>query len=310
MRIAIIGSGGVGGYYGALLARAGNDVTFIARGDHLRAIRAKGLTVKSVHGDFEVRPAQATDDPAEIGPAGLTLFTVKTYDTDSAAVLMRPLVGPNTAVLPLQNGVESAARLGRYFGREAVLGGMTQVMAYIAEPGVIRQESQFRRIVFGELDRRQTPRLETIRDALARSGIEAEATGDIGKALWTKLLFIASFSGLTSVMRAPAGPVMSDAESRSLLNRAMREVEAAARAKGVALDADVVEKTMAFCEKLDSTATSSMQRDAAAGRRLEYDALNGAVVRAGRETGVPTPVHEFIWTCLKVVDAMAAGGRS
>lgn len=310
MRIVIVGAGGVGGYYGGLLAHAGYDVTFIARGDHLRAIRANGLQVQSVHGDFEIRPAQATDNPGGVGPVDLTFFTVKTYDTDSAAVLMRPLVGPNTAILPLQNGVESAAQLSHHFGKEAVLGGLTQVVAYVAEPGVIRQESRFRRIVFGELDGRETPRLKAVLEALVRSGAEAEATDNIDKALWTKLLFIASYSGITSVTRAPAGPVMASAEARSLLNQAMREVEAVARAKGISLDEDVVGKTMAFCEKLDPTATSSMQRDVASGRRLEHDALNGAVVRAGRETGIPTPVHEFIWTCLKVVDSVAAGGRS
>jgi 2-dehydropantoate 2-reductase len=302
MHIAIVGAGGLGGYFGGLLARAGYTVTFIARGEHLRAIRSYGLTVHSVHGNFEVRPARATDDPAEAGPVDLTIFAVKTYDTDSAAEQMRPLVGPQTAILPLQNGVESAALLSRHFGREAVLAGMAQVIAYIAEPGVIRQESQFRRIVFGELDGRETPRLRAIHQALAQSGIDAETTTQIEKVLWTKLLFIASFSGITSVTRAPAGPVLACDESRLLLNRAMREVEAVARAKGVALDADVVEKTMAFVGKLEPTATSSMQRDVIAGRRLEYDAMNGAVVRAGRETGISTPVHEFLWTCLKVAD--------
>ena len=304
MRIAIVGTGGLGGYFGGLLARTGHDVVFIARGAHLAAIRAHGLKVYSVHGDFEVKPARATDDPAEIGAVDLTIFAVKTYDTDSAAQRMRPLVGPQTAILPLQNGVESAARLSRYFGQAPVLGGAAWIVSSIAEPGVIRQASQFRRIVFGELNGRDTRRVREIFEALKQSGATVEVTNEIEKVLWTKLLFIASFSGISSVTRAPAGLVWASDESRLLLERAMREVEAVTRAKGVELDADVVEKTMTLVEKLEPTATSSMQRDVAAGRRLEYDAINGAVVRAGRETGVPTPVHEFIWTCLKVVDSM------
>jgi 2-dehydropantoate 2-reductase len=223
---------------------------------------------------------------------------------------MRPLVGAQTAILPLQNGVESADRLSRWFGREAVLGGAVWVVASLAEPGVIRQESQFRRIVFGEMGGRVTDRVQAIHAALASSGASVETTDQIEKVLWTKLLFIASFSGITSVTRAPAGAVWASDESRLLLSRAMREVEAVARARGVPLEADVVEKTMAFVENLEPTATSSMQRDVVAGRRLEYDALNGAVVRAGREAGIPTPVHEFCWTCLKVVDTLARGRPS
>ena len=308
MRIAIVGTGGVGGYYGGLLAHAGHDVAFIARGEHLQAVRLRGLRIQSVHGDFVVYPARATDRPEEIGAVDLTIFAVKTYHTDSAAQSMRPLVGPRTAILPLQNGVESAASLSRHFDRQAVLGGATWIVASIVEPGVIRQESQFRRIALGELDGRLTERVKAIGDALEEAGATVEISTEIEKVLWTKLLFIASFSGITSVTRAPAGPVMACVESRLLLERAMREVEAVARARGIPLDADVVEKTMTFCANLDPAATSSMQRDVAAGRRLEHDAINGSVVRLGREAGVPAPVHEFIWTCLKVVDSMASGG--
>ena len=304
MRIAIMGTGGAGGYFGGLLARDGHDVAFIARGAHLEAIRARGLKVQSIHGDFEIYPARATDHPAEIGAVDLTIFTVKTYDTDSAAQSMRPLVSPRTTILPLQNGVESAAHLSRYFGKEAVLGGAAWIVSMVAQPGVIRQESQARRIVLGELDGRETQRAKDIRDALAHAGAAAEISDHIEKVLWTKLVFIASFSGISSVTRAPAGPVMTCAESRLLLERAMREVEAVARARGMPLDADAVDQAIAFTEKLEPTATPSMQRDVIAGRRLEHDAMNGAIVRIGREVGVPTPVHEFLWTCLKVVDSM------
>ncbi|HSD85027.1 MAG TPA: 2-dehydropantoate 2-reductase [Anaerolineae bacterium] len=304
MKIAIFGTGGVGGYFGGLLARAGHEVAFIARGAHLQALRDKGLKVRSVHGDFDIPHIFATDDPLEVGATDLTICTIKTYDIGVIADRLRPLIGPQTALLPLQNGVETPDDLARHFG-SAVLGGAVWVVSAVVEPGIVQQQSQFRRIVFGELDGQETPRLHTIHEALANSGATVEITGDIRKVLWTKLLFIASFSGMTSVTRAPAGPVMACAESRLLLERAMREVEAVARAKGFQLDDDVVAKTMDFCAKMTPETTSSMQRDVAAGRRLEYDAINGAVVRAGKATGNPTPVHEFCWTCLKVVDSMA-----
>lgn len=305
MRIAIVGAGGMGSYFGGLLARAGHEVAFIARGEHLQALRANGLKIRSVHGDFEISPVRATDQPAEIGAVDLTICAVKTFDIDTIADVMRPLIGPQTVILPLQNGVETPDQLARHYG-SAVLGGAVWVVSAVAEPGVVHQQSQFRRIVFGELDGQDTPRLHTIHDALANSGAVVELTNDIRKVLWTKLLFIASFSGITSVTRAPAGPVMTCAESRSLLERAMREVETVTRAKGLALEPDVVESNMAFCDRMAPDATSSMQRDVIAGRRLEYDAINGAIVRAGRETGIPTPIHEFLWTCLKVIDSMAA----
>ena len=304
MKIAIFGSGGVGGYFGGLLARAGHDVAFIARGPHLRALRENGLKVRSVHGDFDIPHVFATDDPIEFGPTDLTICTIKTYDIGIIADAMRSLIDPHTALLPLQNGVETPDRLAQNFG-SAVLGGAVWIASAVAEPGVIHQQSQFRRIVFGELDGRDTPRLHTIYEALTSSGATVEITGDIRKVLWTKLLFIASFSGITSVTRAPAGPVMACAESRSLLQRAMREVEAVACAQGIQLDADVVASNMDFCDKMSPETTASMQRDVLAGRRLEYDALNGAVVRAGQVTGISTPIHEFIWTCLKVIDSMA-----
>ncbi len=304
MKIAIFGAGGVGCYFGGLLAHAGHEVAFIARGAHLQALRENGLKVRSVHGDFDIPHVFATDDPLEIGETDLTICTVKTYDISVIADRMRPLIGPQTALLPLQNGVETPDDLARQFA-SAVLGGAVWVVSAVVEPGVVQQQSQFRRIVFGELDGRDTQRLHLIREALANSGATVEITGDIRKVLWTKLLFIASFSGITSVTRAPAGPVMACAESRLLLERAMREVEAVARAKGMHLDDEVVAQTMDFCAKMTPDATSSMQRDVAACRRLEYDAINGAVMRASQETGIPTPVHEFFWTCLKVVDSIA-----
>lgn len=301
MKIAIVGAGGVGGYLGALLAHAGHEVALIARGEHLRAMRERGIRIESVHGDLTVHPGVVTNQPADVGPVDLVVFTVKTYDTDEAAAGARPLAGPRTLVLPLQNGVESTARLAPVFGAGNVLGGATWVVVSVASPGVIRQESRVRRIVLGVPDGRTSPGLEAVRDALASTGFEVELTSTIEKVLWTKFLFIASVAGLTSVMRAPLGPILARTEGRDLLRRAMQEVESVARARGPALDPDIVERTMVFAEGLEPTTTSSMARDVAAGRRTEHDALSGAVVRAGRETGVPTPVHELCWICLKVL---------
>jgi 2-dehydropantoate 2-reductase len=302
MRIAIVGAGGVGGYLGGLLARAGHEVALIARGEHLRAIRERGLSVKSVHGDFVVRPALVTERPSEIDACDLLVFAVKTYDTDGAARASKPLVGPSTTVLPFQNGVDAAARLAPHFGAERVIQGVAWIVASIAEPGVIRQESQVRHFVIGEMDEPPTERLAAIRDALASSGCSVEIAPDITRVLWMKLLFIASIAALTSMTRSTVGRILSVPEAGAMLRRAMEEVDAVARAKGIALEGGAAETGMGFAAMLEPTATSSMARDVAAGRRSEYDALCGAVVRAGKETGVPTPIHEFCWTCLKAME--------
>lgn len=302
MRIAILGAGGVGGYLGGLLAREGHEVALVARGAHLRAIRERGLAVRSVHGDFVVRPALATDSPSELGPCDLVVFAVKTYDTDAAAEASKPLLGKDTTVLPLQNGIDAAARLAPYVGAERVIEGVAWIVASIEEPGVIRQESQVRHFVIGETGGRQTPRLAAVRDAIASSGCTVDATVEITRVLWTKLLFIASIAGLTSVTRSTVGRILAVPETKAMLRRAMAEVDAVAHAKGIPLEGGAVETGMGFAAMLEPTATSSMARDVAADRRSEYDALSGAVVRAGREAGVPTPVHEFCWTLLKTME--------
>lgn len=307
MRIAIMGSGGVGGYFGSLLARAGHNVTFIARGEHLRAIREHGLRVESVHGDFVVAPAQATDDPAAVGPVELVLFATKTYQIEQAAEAMRPLVGPQTAVLPLHNGLDASERTIAVLGRAPVLGGICQVGSYIAAPGVIQQVSQFRRVVAGELGGPVSPRVEAIVAALKTAGADAEAAPDIQKIRWTKFLFIAPFSGVGSVARVPAGGIVRCPETRSLLQDAMLEVEAVARVAGVALDADIVPKTLAFCDNMGAGQTASMQRDIMNGKPSELESLIGVMVRLGADLGVPTPIFRYFYAALLPQERQAGG---
>lgn len=307
MRIAIMGSGGVGGYFGGLLARAGYDVTFIARGEHLAAIRQHGLRVDSVHGDFVVAPAQATADPAAVGPVDTVLFATKTHQLEAAAEVLRPLVGPQTAVLPLHNGLDAAERTAAVLGAGPVLGGICQVGSYIAAPGVIKQISQFRRVVVGELRGPISPRVEAIVAALQAAGASAEATPDIRKVRWTKFIFIAPFSGVGSVARVPAGAIVGCPETRALLEAAMLEVEAVARAAGVALDADIVAKTMTFCDNLAPGQIASMQRDIMDGKPSELESMIGVLVRLGAELGVPTPIFRFFYAALLPQERKAQG---
>jgi 2-dehydropantoate 2-reductase len=298
MRIAVMGSGGAGGYFGGLLARAGEDVTFIARGEHLRALRTNGLQVESVHGDFSIVPAQAAGSPADVGPADVVLFATKTYQLDEAARAIRPVLGPGTAVVPLLNGVDATERLAEILGPGPVLGGLCYVGSYVAAPGVIRQVSQFRRVIVGETDGRITPRVEAIVEVLARSGAVAEASPDIRAALWTKFTFIAPFSGVGAVARVPAGEITGCPETRALLERAMREVEAVARAGGVSLDRDVVANTMAFCDAMAPAQTASMQRDVLEGKPSELESIIGVMVRLGDELAVPAPAFRFLYATL------------
>jgi 2-dehydropantoate 2-reductase len=299
MKIAVVGTGGVGGYFGGKLAHSGQDVTFVARGPHLAAIRANGLWVESVHGSFTIAPAQATDDMAEIGPVDLALVCVKDFQLDALIPAMRPLVGADTAVLPLLNGIRAAEQLNEAFGRERVLGGLCAVVAFIEAPGVIRQASSFHRVAFGEWDGQATRRARAIADAFEASGVETALSDNVLKEMWTKFIFITAYAGVTSAMQLPAGNLHACAETMTLLREAMAEIEAVGRARGVALDADVVDKTMAFAEGLPPEATSSMQRDVAAGRLFELEALTGSVVRYGQDAGVPTPVNRVLYAILK-----------
>lgn len=299
MKIAVMGTGGVGGYFGGRLAQAGLDVTFIARGQHLQAIRQNGLRVTSELGDFTIRPAQATADPAEVGPVDYVLFSVKMYDTETAGAAIRPLVGADTAVISLQNGVDNEAKLARLLGPEHVLGGVAYVFAAIAEPGSIEHSGRVARLVFGELDGRLTPRAEAFREACGKAGFEAEISTDIEKTLWTKFLGNCAGNGLSSVTRTSLGVIRDDPDLRAIYEECLREAVAVARAKGVKLDPDAVEKQLAGFDRLPHALRSSTEQDVARGNRLEVASLNGLVVQFGRELGIPTPVNHFIYAVLK-----------
>ncbi len=299
MKIVVMGTGGVGAYYGGLLARKGQDVTFIARGAHLRAIRNTGLRIKSVHGDFSISPAKATDKPAEVGPVDLILVAVKTYHTDAAAQAIRPMVGPDTIVVSLQNGVDSAERIGAVVGMEHMLGGATWLSAAIEEPGVVGQYSDFRRIAIGEFSRRITPRLESVGEALLSTGATVDISEDISRIIWTKFAFIAPVAAISCLTRVSFGEFRDVPEARATLAAAIGEVATVAKASGVVLDADVVEKTLVFLDNSAAAMKTSMQRDMESGKPAELDSLIGVVARMGEKYKVPTPVMDFAYAMLK-----------
>jgi 2-dehydropantoate 2-reductase len=298
MRIAVMGAGGTGGYFGGLLARAGEDVTFIARGPHLDAIRARGLHVRSrLAGDFTVRP-QATDDPRGLGPVDLILFCVKSYSTAEAAEKIRPLVGPQTMVLSVQNGIDNNERIAEVVGPKPVLGAVAHVSSVIESPGVIAQTAGPGRIIFGELAGGVSPRVERLLDTLRRAGIVAEVHPNIRVALWEKFVFICGVSGMTALTRLPIGPILASQETRDMLRGTMAEVEAVARAEGVGVRG-YVDQALEFMKRLEPSMRGSMYYDLAAGRRLELETLNGTVMGLGRARGIPTPLNFAIYAALK-----------
>jgi len=305
MKIAIVGTGGVGGYYGALLARKGHDVTFIARGPHLRAIREKGLDIRSVHGGFTVSPARATDNPADVGPVDLVIFATKTYHTDEAARIAKPMVGEGTTAMSLQNGVDAAERIGAAIGAECLIGGVTWLSAAIEAPGTIGQYSQFRRIAIGEFDGRTTPRARAIYDALSGTDATVELVSDITRVLWTKFVFIASVSALGCLTRVTFGEYRDVPEARAVLTDAIKEVAGVAKARGIELDSDITEKTLAFIDSSAAGIKPSMQRDVEAGRRSELESLIGVVVQLGRDLAAPTPVMNLAYSVLKPAELKA-----
>ena len=298
MRIAVMGTGGVGGYFGTRLALGGCDVRFIARGRHLEAIRQHGLKVESPLGDMHVLKARATDDPADIGPVDLVLFGVKLWDTETAAKAVAPLIGPETAVVSLQNGVRKDDILREVLGDCAVMGGACYIAAQIAEPGVIRHSGTMQKLVFGEYDGERSARAEAFLDACRQAGIEAEVSADIRRTVWEKFVFLVGLSGLTTCIRKPIGPIRSNSRTRALLHDAMSEVVAVGRAQGVQLAEDFADNRLGFADGLPATMTSSMHNDLERGNRLEVDGLSGDVVERGRAAGVPTPVNRAIYDIL------------
>jgi len=297
MRVAVMGSGGVGGYYGGKLAAAGEDVTLVARGAHLTAIQRDGLQVKSVAGDFHVRP-KATDDPATIGPVDLVLFSVKGYDTEAAAERTRPLVGTKTAVLSVQNGVDNEEKLARVLGKSHVLGGVVHILSTISSPGVISQIAGPRTLKCGEMDGGLSPRVARIVEAFTHAGVGAEASSNIQVDLWEKFVFICAHGGVTALGRFGIGDILGCAETAQFYRGVMEEIAAVGRAKGVALPADAAERAITFARKLQPEMRSSLAHDLERGNRLEVDTLMGTVVRYGAEVGVPTPLNSAIYACL------------
>jgi 2-dehydropantoate 2-reductase len=307
MRIAIFGVGGAGGYFGAQLARAGEDVIFIARGEHLKAIRRQGLRVETPKGEIVIQPAQAADDPAQVGVVDSVIVGVKAWQVTDAARAMQPMIGPETFVVPLQNGVEAPSQLERVLGADHVLGGLCGTMSWMVGPGHIRSIGEAHFIKFGELDKRPSGRAEQLRQAFERAGVKVEVPSDIHVALWEKFLFVVSFGGVGAVTRAPIGVIRTLPETRWQLEQCMREIFVVARARQIALSDDIIEKSMMFLDSLAPSGTTSLQRDIADGKPSELEAWNGSVVRLGREVGVATPIHEFIYHTLLPLELRARG---
>ena len=312
MKIAIMAAGGLGSYYGALLAQDGHDVTFITRGTHLQAIRANGLTIKSVHGDFALKPANATDKPDEVGGMDWIIFSVKTYDNERAAQAMKPLVGANTTVVTFQNGVDNHDQIGAVVGKEHVIVAPTQIVSNVTAPGVVEQKSPFRVSFVGEVyGQGLTPRAQEFTAMLKRTGVDATPVADGRPPLWHKFVFIASASGLASLARTEPYVLFQMPEARATLRAAMEEIGAVAKANGVTMDADIVERQYNFTLNLKPGTKPSMQLDVEAGKRLEIDAMSGAVVRLGAAKGIATPVHQTIYVTLKMEDERVKGkGKS
>src|SRR4051812_9471316 len=298
MRIAVVGSGGVGGYFGGRLAAAGEDVHFLARGAHLAALRERGLRIQSPNGNIQLPRVQATDAPAEIGPADIVFFTVKLYDTDSALALLPPLVGPQTLVVPFQNGVDSIDVLTRTIGKSHVAGGTAYVSAVIAEPGVIRHTAM-NRLIFGPLAGPPVPVLEQLAAACQRAGIEAKLSDRILLDVWAKFASLSVFSGMTAITRCAIGPIRSDPELRAMMEDALHESIAVARAKQIPLPSTTFAEIVDASFALPANARSSMLEDLERGRPLELPWLSGAVLRIGDEVGIEAPTHRLIVRLLR-----------
>ena len=300
MRIAAMAAGAVGGYFGARLATAGHDVSFIARGALLDAIRNNGLKVESTHGNVHIKDAKATSDPKEVGPVDIVLFAVKLWDTEKAAEMARPMIGPKTRVITFQNGVDSVERLQPILGADTVVGGSAYIASVMAQPGVISHTSQFARLVFGRIDGAPDQTLAEFSDAAKQANIDVALSPAMNVERWQKFVFLVAISGTTAAMRSPLGPILDDAETREFLHNLMREVVAVGRAKGVAIPPDFADERMTFALTAPKTMKASMVHDLERGNRIELDWLAGKVVELGRKLGVPTPANQAVYTMLKL----------
>ena len=307
MKIAIYGAGGLGGYYGARLAGAGNDVAFIARGAHLEAIRKRGLQISSPLGDMHLPNPTATDDPADVGPVDLVVVAVKTWQIPEVAAAMGPLLDRDTVVLPFLNGVEASDELAAVIGPERVLGGLSKVFSKIASPGVIHHFTANVFVAFGELDGTDSERVRSLLEVFSAAGVDAEASPAIRVELWKKLLLVSSWAGLGALARSPMGVVREEPGIRSLIGRSMEEGLAVARTTGHDIDLSYKDEMWAFYRTMPAGATASMQRDIIDGRPSELDAWNGAVCRFGARVGVETPVHSFTYHMLLPMERRARG---
>ena len=303
----MMGSGGVGGFFGGRLAKAGYDVTFIARGRHLAAMRESGLTIENAtEGNIHVPKVNATDDPAKVGAVDLVILSVKLWDTEDAARAIKPMVGPGTGVVSLQNGVIKDDILRSVLDAKNIMGGVGYVATHISRPGVIDQVGTMQRIIVGEYDGRESERAKFLHKALLDAGVTAELSRDIRRAIWEKYVFLVGLSGTTTTMRTTLGPIRSNPQTRAFLLDVMREVVAVGRGLGVALDADFADQRLKFADTLPADMTSSMHHDLERGNRLEVEWLSGGVVKLGQKAGVPTPCNRAIWDML----ALHAQGKA
>ncbi len=307
MRIAVIGAGGVGGYFGGRLAQAGSDVTFIARGATLEALRAGGLRVDSVLGDYVVSPVNATDDPRSVGLVDAILMAVKAWQIPEAAVQITPMLGEDTMVVPLENGIDAPEVLAGIVGEQHVVGGLCAIVSFSVAPGHIRHAASEPIVMFGELDNRRSERVERLRVAFAEAGVHVEVPPDIRRSLWSKFLFIATLSGIGALTRVAVGVWRADEEIRALADRSLREVLQLAIARGIDLGDDAIERTWLRYDGLAPESTSSMQRDIMEGKPSELEAQLGAIVRLARESGVDVPVTAMIYHALVPQERRARG---
>jgi 2-dehydropantoate 2-reductase len=298
MKIAVMGAGALGCYFGGRLAAAGADVTFIGRGAHLDALRAGGLKIESPLGDLHLPKVNASSDPAEVGPVDLVLFLVKLYDTEQAAEAIAPLLGPDTAVMTFQNGVNSRARIGRIVGEDRVIPGIAVIPADVRAPGIVRHSGPFARLVFGEPDGHESARCKAFLAALHNAGVDAEIAANIEVRVWEKFIMLSTLSAITTLTRLNIGPILADQACAALVRSAVIETTAVGRKVCPALPEDAADKALAMLKGMPGHMHASMLDDLNRGKRLELNDLSGEVVRLGRELGIATPAHELAWRAL------------